>query len=138
MNKKLKLIALDDEDLAVISSAVQDALVPVRDCAFLKDERRFVLLLNRFCWEVEQEPFLRTHSALVFDDVAAVRQHKVPVAEPDRVLELLAVARESPTTVVLRFAAGRAIRLEIGRVACHLEDVGEPWATPWKPAHPDQ
>jgi hypothetical protein len=135
---KLKLLAVDDEDLAVISSAVQDSLVPVRDCAFFKTERRFVLLLNRFRWEIEQEPFSRTHSALVFNDVTAVRQHKVPFGEPDRVLELLAVAQEGPTTVILRFAAGRAIRLEIARVACHLEDVGEPWATPWKPAHPDQ
>ncbi len=39
-------------------------------------------------------------------------------------------------TVTLCFAADRAIRLEIARLACHLGDVGEPWATPWKPAHP--
>jgi len=38
--------------------------------------------------------------------------------------------------VTLSFAAARAIRLEIGRLACHLGDVGEPWPTPWKPAHP--
>ena len=136
--ERLKLMALDAEDLAVISSAVQDALVPVRDCAFFKEERRFVLLLNRFRWEVEEEPYSRTHSALVFNDVTSVLHHKVPVGEPDRVLELLAVAQEGPNTVVLRFAAHRAIRLEIARVACHLEDVGEPWPTPWKPAHPDQ
>ena len=58
------------------------------------------------------------------------------LAEPDRMLELLAVAQENDHSVTLRFAAGRAIRLEIGRLACHLGDVGEPWATPWKPAHP--
>ena len=51
-------------------------------------------------------------------------------------LELLAVAQENDRSVTLRFAAGRAIRLEIGRLACHLGDVGEPWSTPWKPAHP--
>jgi hypothetical protein len=136
--ERLKLLAVDAEDLAVISSAVQDALVPVRDCAWFKEDRRFALLINRFRWEVEEEPYSRTHSALVFNDVTAVRHHQVPLGEPDRVLELLAVAQEGPSTVVLRFAADRAIRLEIGRLACHLEDVGEPWATPWKPAHPDQ
>jgi hypothetical protein len=138
---KLKLMALDDEDLAVISSAVQDALVPVRDCAYFKDDKRFVLLLNRFRWEADpttEAAYSRTHSALVFNDVTAVHHHKVPTGEPDRVLELLAVSCEAPNTVLLRFAADRAIRLEIARIAGHLEDVGEPWATPWKPAHPDE
>lgn len=136
---KLKLSALDADDLGIISAAVQDALVAVRDCAYFADEKRFVLLLNRFRWEADpgpEGPHSRTHSALVFNEVAAVRHHEIPLGEPDRMLELLAVAPEDGGTVTLRFAAGRAIRLEIGRLACHLGDLGEPWATPWKPAHP--
>ncbi|CAN5898602.1 DUF2948 family protein [soil metagenome] len=136
---KLKLSALDADDLGIISAAVQDALVAVRDCAYFPEEKRFVLLLNRFRWEADpgaEGGHWRTHSALVFNEVAAVRHHEVPVGEPDRMLELLAVACEETRSVTLRFAAGRAIRLEISRLACHLGDVGEPWATPWKPAHP--
>jgi hypothetical protein len=137
--EKLKLSALDAEDLDVISAAVQDSLVAVRDCAYFADEKRFVLLLNRFCWEADpgiETQDWRTHSALVFNDVRAVHHHKIPTEQPDRVLELLLVAVENDNSVTLRFAAGRAIRLEIGRLACHLGDVGEPWPTPWKPAHP--
>jgi Protein of unknown function (DUF2948) len=136
---KLKLSALDADDLGVISAAVQDALVAVRDCAYLKDEKRFVLLLNRFRWEDDPEQgtgYSRTHSALVFNEVTGVRHHDIPLGEPDRMLELLAVTLENDGSVALRFASGRAIRLEIGRLACHLGDVGEPWPTPWKPAHP--
>ena len=136
---KLKLSAVDAEDLAVISAAIQDALVAVRDCAFLKDEKRFVVLLNRFRWEADpgvETAYFRTHSALVFNEVTAVRHQDIPLGEPDRMLELLAVAREDDHSVTLRFSAGRAIRLEIGRLACHLGDVGEPWPPPWKPAHP--
>jgi hypothetical protein len=139
----LKLSALDGDDLAVISAAVQDALVAVRDCAHFKDERRFVLLLNRFRWEADptiDAPYSRTHSALVFNEVRTVRHHNIPLHEPDRMLELLAVALDAKPddggAVTLRFAADRAIRLEIARLACHLGDVGEPWPTPWKPAHP--
>ena len=62
--------------------------------------------------------------------------HKIPLDTPDRVLDLLSVGAENAHSAVLRFAADRAIRLEIGRLACHLGDVGEPWPTPWKPAHP--
>ena len=139
MTAKLKLSALDADDLAIISAAVQDALVAVRDCAYLKDEKRFVLLLNRFRWEDDPETgtgHSRTHSALVFNEVNAVHHHKIPLDKPDRVLDLLSVALENAGSAVLRFAADRTIRLEIGRLACHLGDVGEPWPTPWKPAHP--
>jgi hypothetical protein len=143
MSEQLKLSALDGDDLGVISAAVQDALVAVRDCVLFKDERRFVLLLNRFRWEADptvDTPYSRTHSALVFNEVRAVRHHNIPLGEPDRMLELLAVTLdgegENDRSVTLRFAADRAIRLEIGRLACHLGDVGEPWPTPWKPAHP--
>lgn len=139
MTDKLKLTALDADDLGVISAAVQDALVAVRDCVYFKDERRFVLLLNRFRWEADpsiEAAYSRTHSALVFNEVTTVRHHGIPIAEPDRMLEVLAVVQDGAQSVTLRFAAGRAIRLEIGRLACHLGDVGEPWATPWKPAHP--
>lgn len=139
MPGKLKLSALDADDLGVISAAVQDSLVAVRDCAYLKDEKRFVLLLNRFRWEAGPSPdsaHSRTHSALVFNEVTGVRHHAIPLGEPDRMLELLAVTPENDGSVALRFATGRAIRLEIGRLACHLGDVGEPWPTPWTPAHP--
>jgi hypothetical protein len=53
MEDKLKLSALDADDLSVISAAVQDSLVAVRDCAFFAAESRFVLLLNRFRWEAD-------------------------------------------------------------------------------------
>ena len=136
---RLKLTALDADDLSVISAAVQDSLVAVRDCAFFAGESRFVLLLNRFRWEADpgvESRYWRTHSALVFNGVNKVHHHAIPLQEPDRVLELLSVTAENERSVTLGFAAGRAIRLEIERLACHLGDVGEPWPTPWKPAHP--
>lgn len=139
MENKLHLSALDAEDLGVVSAAVQDSLVAVRDCAWFAGEKRFVLLLNRFAWEADpgvETRYWRTHSALVFNEVRAVHHHGIPRDQPDRVLDLLSVGLESDGSVALRFAAERAIRLEIGRLACHLGDVGEPWPTPWKPAHP--
>jgi|SRR5258707_3753965 len=139
MTDKLRLMALDGEDLSVISAAAQDSLVAVRDCAWFKDEKRFVLLVNRFRWEADPDvdtAYWRTHAAIVFNDVSGVHHHNVPLNEPDRMLELLALAADGPDNVTLRFAADRAIRLDVGRLVCHLEDVGEPWPTPWKPAHP--
>src|SRR3979409_897261 len=107
MSDRLKLTALDADDLGVISAACQDALVAVRDCAYFKDEKRFVLLLNRFRWEADptvEAAHSRTHSALVFNEVTAVRHHNVPLDEPDRMLEVLALVQESAQSVTLRFA----------------------------------
>ena len=117
MDDKLHLSALDADDLGVISAAVQDSLVAVRDCAWFADEKRFVLLLNRFRWEGDSTldvKYWRTHSALVFNEVKKVHHHKIPLDQPDRVLDLLSVALEGQGSVVLRFAADRSIRLEIG------------------------
>ena len=47
-SEPLKLRARDLEDMAVIASVLQDALVPLRDVAFLKREKRFVMVVNRF------------------------------------------------------------------------------------------
>lgn len=58
MAGQLKLRAHDPADLAVLSAHLQDALVPLADMAWLKEERRFLLLANRFRWELEPEAAL--------------------------------------------------------------------------------
>ncbi len=47
----LKLVALDDEDLDVISSHLQDAIVTVGEMAYQPSRKRFAAVLNRFNWE---------------------------------------------------------------------------------------
>src|SRR5262249_35409980 len=143
MSDKLKLTALDADDLGVISTAVQDALVAVRDCVHFKDERRFVLLLNRFRWEADptvDSPYWRTHSALVFNEVTAVRHHNIPLHDPDRMLELLTLTLEygggNDRLVTLRFAPGRALPHENTPLSSHFGGVGGPWPPPPKPAPP--
>ena len=53
-DKPLRLIAFDASDLQVISTMVQDAIFPVAEMSWRSHERRFLLLLNRFRWEVPQ------------------------------------------------------------------------------------
>lgn len=139
---RLVLRALDVEDLAVVSAAMQDALVAVKDIGWFAAERRFALVANRFRWEIPADTdgaWSRTHAALSFEDVEAVRHAEMPLGEPDRVLDLLSVSVDvragGGVAVVLRFAAGRAIRIEAARLLCHMADLGDPWPTPWRPAH---
>ena len=47
----LRLVALDAEDLAILSAHVQDAVLRVKDINWLPRKGHFVLGLNRFVWE---------------------------------------------------------------------------------------
>jgi Protein of unknown function (DUF2948) len=133
--KTLKLRAEDEEDLAVFSACLQDALAPVGDMAFLAEEKRFVLVVNRFRWECKDEPCERTLAGICFESVEAVRVQGFRPSERERILELLAIRRE-PDATVLEFANGARLRLETARIRAVVEDIGEPWPTAWRPNHP--
>ena len=47
----LKLRAADDDDLKIISTFLQDAVIAVNEMIFIKDEARFAFVANRFRWE---------------------------------------------------------------------------------------
>ncbi len=55
----LKLVALDEEDLQVLSAHLQDAVLKVSDLQYLANEKRFILTANRFVWEESKPRFLR-------------------------------------------------------------------------------
>ncbi len=136
---KLKLRAEDEEDLAVVSAFLQDALLPVGEMAYLQEEQRFVLVANRFMWErppVDKKGRSeRTLTGIAFDGVTAVQVRGFERSQGDRILQVLAV-RSAPGAIIFEFSGADAMRLEVGRILCHLEDIGEPWPTPWRPRHP--
>jgi hypothetical protein len=137
----LKLRAEDAEDLQVLASSLQDALLQVADMAYLTDQRRFALVFSRFCWERTEgqgQQFLRTHCAVAFDGITNVRLHGIDRQQRERMLELLTIEVRPAGAAVeidLVFAGQATIRLDAERIHCHLEDLGEPWPTPWRPAH---
>ncbi|MFD1332378.1 DUF2948 family protein [Methylopila musalis] len=126
----LKLIALDAEDLAVLSAHLQDTTLKVRDLVYLPGERRFAFVgdrLNRLC-----DPTSRRRAAAHFDRVTAVRARGVDRTTPDAELELLVVAftpKEEPSGVIeLHFAGGACLQLEVECVEAQAADLGP--ATP--------
>jgi hypothetical protein len=141
----LRLIALDTDDLAVLSAHVQDAVVRVKDINWLAREGHFVLGMNRFVWEAAQggswrkREYQRRRSALHFARVGKVQSVGID-RKSDAVLELLAVAfepSEAPSgDVLLDFAGGATIRLSVEVLEAELTDLGPAWATPIAPRHP--
>lgn len=138
----LKLLALDEEDLAVVSAHVQDAVMKVGDLTFLPKEKRFAIAINRFIWEKvdgSRNTHERRRSALVFDRVTAVSTTCLRRDRPDAVLDLLAISFEptdAPTGhILLLFAGGAVVKLEVECIEVRLADLGVAWATTAKPHH---
>ncbi|SFB80697.1 Protein of unknown function [Bosea sp. CRIB-10] len=137
----LKLIALDADDLSVISAHLQDAVLKRGDIAYLPSEKRFALALRRFDWEgAAQGQKRRRLSALHFERVTAARSTKV--AAGDAVLSLLAVTFSGQSDdpagqVTLHFSDGAAIRLDVECIEAQMKDLGPIWEAVATPAHPD-
>lgn len=139
----LKLIALDGEDLQVVSAHVQDAVMKVGDLHYAPREKRFVAAMNRYAWENGGGMFRkkreRRNSVLHFDRVIAARTHGIDPTRPDEVLSLLAVTfspGDAPAGVVeLLFSGGGAIRLEVECIEARLSDLGGAWQASSTPVH---
>jgi hypothetical protein len=128
---QLKLIALDADDLAVISAHVQDARVRTSDMIWRQGEKRLVVGMSRLDWEQtlagETAP-RRLIAALRFDRVLACKSRNIDLAKPETELELLGIEfhpDEAPGgSAVLLFGHGAALRLDIECLECELTDLG--------------
>ncbi len=135
MSPQLKLIALDAEDLAVISTQVQDARVQTSDIIWRQGEKRLVVGMSRLDWEQalegEAEP-RRLVAALRFDRVLACKSRNIDLAAPAKVLDLVGIEfhpedgrdEEPGGSALLLFAQGGAIRLDVECLECALTDLG--------------
>jgi len=127
----LKLIALDADDLAVISAHVQDARVQPSDIIWRQGEKRLVIGMNRLDWEQtlagETEP-RRLIAALRFDRVLACKSRNIDLAEPDALLDLVGIEfhpGDAPGgSAILLFAHGGVLRLDVECLECELTDLG--------------
>jgi len=139
---EMKLVALDKDDIEVVSTHLQDALVKVADILWQPRDKRLVLALNRFDWEaaIEGNPQLRRcRCALRFERVLACKCRNVDPANKDGVLNLLAVEfseHGAPGGVVtLTFSGGAVLRLDVECLEAELADLGPAWATTACPDH---
>jgi hypothetical protein len=134
---RLSLLALDPEDLSVISAALQDAVGKIGDIAYEPQSRRLTIGLNRYRWEGEGGE--RVRCGLQIGSVLKVQTRKLRMGARSAVVELLTVAFEPGETpggiVTLSFAGGGDLRVLVECVDAVLADVSAPWSTPRTPVH---
>ena len=126
--QSLKLVALDREGLGVISAHVQNTCVKRTDMVWLRSQRRFVVAGMRYDWIGAKEGVReRVTSVLRFDRVLNVARLGLN-DDKDAMLNLLAVTfeRTDPPAglIILAFADGALVRLEVECVEVELRDMG--------------
>jgi Protein of unknown function (DUF2948) len=133
---ELKLVALDRDDVEVVSAHVQDALVRVADIFWQPGEHRFVMGLSRFDWigaadarPTSKPDYRRCRTALRFERVLSCKCRNLDQRNKNAQLNLLAVEFETHDppagAVTMTFSGGGVIRLEVECLEAELADLGE-------------
>ncbi|WP_380057462.1 DUF2948 family protein [Falsihalocynthiibacter sp. SS001] len=140
--KPIQLVAVDTQDLEVISGLIQDAVFPGSEMAWKPASRRFAILLNRFRWEdvdrakARNRPFERVRSVLSIEDVQRVASQGVDPKDKDTILSVLAIQFEAGEDgagrLILTLAGDGAIGMDVECINVTLQDVTRPYIAPSK------
>lgn len=140
----LKLLALDTEDLSVVSAHLQDAVFKTDGLAYDARHHVFSVVVNRFVWEKaggRGKSFERRRAVIAFKRVTAVRSLGIDRKDKESVFSLLAVnfaqKGEGPDgTLELVLSGNASVALNVECVEVQLADTGGAWETSLKPRHP--
>lgn len=140
---ELKLLALDEDDLKIVSAHMQDSVFKPADIDWSPKRGQFSLVVNRFVWEAVDrgsKGFERRRAALAFKRVHAVRTLGIDRGAGEAVYALLAIRFDKrgdgpDGTVELTLAAGAAISLDVECIEAQLADTGGAWGTENRPQH---
>ena len=140
---KLKLLGKNQEDLKIISAYLQDSILIVKDIVFLKQNRTFIMIVNRFMWEdVEKGVFRknkRIRCALKFEEVFAVKSQNINQKRKNKPLEFLAIKSVlTPNDyyeIRIFFAGDGIITINSEVIGVIMHDLGNPWNVKHIPKH---
>ena len=139
----LRLSGKNQEDLKVISAYLQDSILIVKDIVFLKQNRIFIMIVNRFMWEDAEKGVFRQNKrircAVKFEEVIKVKSKNINQKNKNKPLECLAINCSSifdETYKIRIFFAGSSIITIIAEaIEVTLHDLGKPWYVKRIPVH---
>ena len=135
----LKLIGENENDLKVVSAYLQDSIVIVKDIVFLKKNKTFIMVLNRFMWEDAFKENKRIRCAVKFEEVIKVQSKNVNQKNKKKPLEYLAIEpikiSNGSFKFKIFFSGGGIITIISEVIEVTLNDLGSPWNVKYFPAH---
>ena len=138
-----KIIGKNKEDLKIISAYTQDSLVAIKDIVFLKKNRIFIILINRFMWEdfekYSKKIKKRIRCAIKFECILNVKSKNINQANKKKLLECLAIKCNNTSdenyNINFFFSGGGIITLVSESIEVIMQDMGKPWEVRHTPKH---
>ena len=132
----LKLHAQSSDDIEMLSALLQDALIAGADMVFDKAENTFMLVANRYCWELQDAgQQMRCMCGVKFGTIGAVRTRGM-TADKTQFYNLLAIEYDKAAQhIMLVFSGGVGIQLEVSSIMIIVRDLAEPHPSFARPDH---
>ena len=132
----LKLHAQSSDDVEMLSALLQDALIAGADMVFDKAENTFMLVANRYCWELQDAgQQMRCMCGVKFGTIGAVRTRGM-TADKTQFYNLLAIEYDKAAQhIMLVFSGGVGIQLEVSSIMIIVRDLAEPHPSFARPDH---
>ena len=152
LDRQLRLLARDEDDVAVVSALLQDAIIPGADMEFKRKTNQFFIVANRFCWEIQPLDGVKSSDGkpvhqrrlcgICIRHVTVVQHHNWPGMRQDALFNLLALryvgmSKHTGEGVVLQFefSGGSSLRLLTDDIDITLADLDAGHPTSLQPAH---
>lgn len=139
----VRLKATDSDDVQVLSALLQDGLIASGDMHYDHHSECFILLVNRFCWELSEQADDANHTAyrcMCGLHISGVRRlshrnfsHDRDTAQFYNLLTISYDQAEKQLNLV--FSDGVEIRCEIDSLDIRLKDVAPPHPAQKIPDH---
>jgi hypothetical protein len=140
---RLKLIGRNIEDLKTISAYSQDSIVKIKDLAYLKENKIFIMMMSRFMWEDIEKGVFRNYkrikNVLKFSSIESVLAKNIKQQQKNRNLELLAIKciynKNNLYDISLVFSGNSIILLKSEEIDFMFEDQQHFWEVKHFPKH---
>ena len=133
---KIRLNALNNDDLKIFSFLCQDAIISKEEIFYDKTKKMFVTTLTRYCWEQQKlndkNINYRVVTGLQIKNVDNVEY--INFKSKMSFYNLLAITYEK-ANIILNLSMSSKIKLDCKKINATIEDIDIPWPTKLKPLH---
>ena len=133
---KIRLNALNNDDLKIFSFLCQDAIISKEEIFYDKTKKMFVATLTRYCWEQQKlndkDINYRVVTGLQIRNVNNVEY--INFKSKMSFYNLLAITYEK-ANIILNLSMSSKIKLDCRKINATIEDIDIPWPTKLKPLH---
>ena len=139
-DKALNIGAFDKSDLEIVSSLIQDSILPVNEIKWLSTSNKLALLINRFRWEdknlasSQDREVERVQSLLVISHVKNISSSGFSPKQRDKILSVLSTSFNGEDggsgNILFVFSGNAGIRVEVDALEINLRDVTMPYIAP--------